>query len=221
MKRLNIFIDETGMFEENTSDLYGVSFVFHEQNNSIIYEVRKFNNILKKIGFDGMIHTSNLVRNVDEYKNYSLDDRRKILNSIIQFARNVKAQYHSIIINKKYEKCDNDLLRKKLLKDINEFFVINQSYFKKFDKIVVYYDNGQIELSTLLKDSLSSYINYEQITNFDKKSKRLFQVADMLTFTDKLEYKLINKIKFTNSEKVFFSYKRIKEIIKSLKNKRL
>lgn len=38
MKRLNIFIDETGGFGfgDGTSRLYGISFVFHEQNNESV-----------------------------------------------------------------------------------------------------------------------------------------------------------------------------------------
>lgn len=37
MKRLNIFVDETGDFgfENGSSELFGVSFTFHDQNNDI------------------------------------------------------------------------------------------------------------------------------------------------------------------------------------------
>lgn len=37
MKRLNIFVDETGEFgfDNGASDLYGVSFTFHEQSVDI------------------------------------------------------------------------------------------------------------------------------------------------------------------------------------------
>lgn len=37
MKRLNIFVDETGEFGfgKKSSRLYGVSFTFHEQDNDI------------------------------------------------------------------------------------------------------------------------------------------------------------------------------------------
>ena len=41
LKRLNIFVDETGDFgcEENSSKLYGVSFTFHDQDNDINTEL--------------------------------------------------------------------------------------------------------------------------------------------------------------------------------------
>lgn len=40
MKRLNIFVDETGEFgfDKGTSELYGVSFTFHEQTDDIMPE---------------------------------------------------------------------------------------------------------------------------------------------------------------------------------------
>ena len=45
MKRLNIFVDETGDFgfENGLSQLYGVSFTFHDQNNDITPEINNLN----------------------------------------------------------------------------------------------------------------------------------------------------------------------------------
>ena len=45
MKRLNIFVDETGEFGygEGASLLYGISFTFHEQDNDISNELNNLN----------------------------------------------------------------------------------------------------------------------------------------------------------------------------------
>ena len=58
MKRLNIFVDETGEFgfDKGTSELYGVSFTFHEQTDDIMPELNKLNERLKRIGYTKMIH---------------------------------------------------------------------------------------------------------------------------------------------------------------------
>ena len=63
MKRLNIFVDETGYFgfENGLSQLYGVSFTFHDQNNDITPEINNLNDRLKRIGYTGMIHMANLI----------------------------------------------------------------------------------------------------------------------------------------------------------------
>lgn len=51
MKRLNIFVDETGEFGfgNGASELYGVSFTFHEHNNDIMIELSKLNERLERI----------------------------------------------------------------------------------------------------------------------------------------------------------------------------
>ncbi|MGN1357942.1 MAG: hypothetical protein ACI4WU_01105 [Bacilli bacterium] len=63
MKRLNIFVDETGEFGfgNGSSELYGVSFTFHEQDDDIIYELKKLNSKLEKIGYTDMIHMADLI----------------------------------------------------------------------------------------------------------------------------------------------------------------
>ena len=71
IKRLNIFVDETGEFGFNSdgaSRLYGISFVFHEQNNDISKEINNLNNRLDKLEYHNMIHTAALIINKGEYK---------------------------------------------------------------------------------------------------------------------------------------------------------
>ena len=82
-------------------------------------------------------------------------------------------------------------------------------------------DNGQETLATILDTLFVSYPNVERRIDFDHKKKRLFQVSDMLTVIDKLDYKRKNNIPFTKAEKYFFSVKDILGIIRQLKSKRL
>lgn len=64
-------------------------------------------------------------------------------------------------------------------------------------------------------------IFYFRRIEFDHTKKRLFQVSDMLTVIDKLDYKRKNNIPFTKGEKFFFKGKDFKHIINLLKNKRI
>ncbi len=63
MKRLNIFVDETGKFEfgNGSSELYCVSFTFHEQDDDIMPELNKLNDKLNEIGYTNMIHMADLI----------------------------------------------------------------------------------------------------------------------------------------------------------------
>ena len=221
MKRLNIFIDETGTFNDATSDLFGVSFVFHEHSKKITKDINYLNNNLNKIGYDGMIHTAYLVTNRDEYKHYNLYTRRKIFDLLYKFSRKVDIKYHTIIINKKYEKCTKKSLVNKITTELRNLIITNNKYFNKFDSIVVYYDNGQEDLATILDIVFGELKGYNHVKVFDKKEKRLFQVTDMLTFVDKLYYKRINNIKYSKNELLFFESINLNSIFKSINSKRL
>lgn len=108
-----------------------------------------------------------------------------------------------------------------LAREISNFINENKEYMNSFDKIVIYYDNGQETLATILDTLFASYPNVERRIEFDHKKKRLFQVSDMLTVIDKLDYKRKNNISFTKSEKYFFNGKDFRHIINLLKKKRI
>ena len=221
MKRLNIFVDETGEFGfgEGSSKLYGVSFTFHDQDNDIMSEIIKLNSKLEKNGFTDMIHMADLIMKRKEYSNFSIEKRKSIFNSIYQFSRRIPVKYRTIIINKNYT--DNGrILKQQLSYEINKMIKENDKYFKKFDKIVMYYDNGQEVLGTILDAIFSRYENFEHRVEFNHKEKKLFQVSDMLTYIDKYDYKYKNKMSFTKSEKYFFNFEEIRKILKELQKKR-
>ena len=100
MKRLNIFVDETGEFGfgNGASELYGVSFTFHEQNDDIIPELNKLNTRLERIGYTDMIHMADLIMKRGDYSRIPIDKRKSIFNSIYQFSRRISVKYATIII---------------------------------------------------------------------------------------------------------------------------
>lgn len=221
MNRLNIFVDETGEFGfgKDSSRLYGVSFTFHEHKDNIMPELKILNNRLEKIGFTNMIHMADLIMKRGEYSKFSIDMRKNIFKSIFHFSRKINVKYKTIIIDKKYT--DNGIvLKQQLSSEINNMINKNEKYFKKFDKIVMYYDNGQEVLGTILDAIFLKYEGFEHKIDFDHKEKRLFQVSDMLTFIDKYDYKYKNKISFAKSEKYFFTDDEIRKIIRELNKKR-
>ena len=221
MKRLNIFVDETGEFgfSNKSSKLYGVSFTFHEQDDSIIEQLNKLNENLKQIGYSNMIHMADLIMKRGDYSHFSIDKRKKIFNSIYQFSRRIPVKYCSLFVDKKFVN-NKSQLRVNLSQKINNMIRKNEEYFNKFDKIVLYYDNGQETLGIILETIFSIFEGFEHRIEFNHKEKRLFQVSDMLTFVDKIVYKHNNNMELTKAEKYFFSVKDILNIIRFLKPKR-
>ena len=221
MRRLNIFVDETGElgYGEESSALYGVSFTFHEQKDDVMLELNKLNARLEKIGYTNMIHMADLILRRGEYKNFDIAVRKSIFNSIYQFSRKIPVKYKTIIIDKKYT-TNAKTLKRRLNTEIKNMVSENENHFKNFDKIVIYYDNGQESLGAILESIFSRFEGFEHRINFDHKEKRLFQVSDMLTFIDKYDYKYKNKISLTKGEKYFFSVGEIRKILKELNKKR-
>lgn len=222
MKRLSIFIDETGEFGfgKGSSRLYGVSFVFHDQSYSIKKEINDLNQRLLNIGYINMIHMADLIMKRGDYSNMNITKRKNIFNAIYYFLRKISVKYQTIIIDKKYT--DNSkVLRRKIRNEIIKMLEKNKEFFKKYDSIILYYDNGQETLGNILEDIFSKFKNFKHVIDFNHKVKRLFQVADMLTYLDKYNYKYKNKIPIANGEKYFFTGEEIRKAMKKLDKKKL
>lgn len=222
MKRLNIFVDETGEFGygAGSSMLYGISFTFHEQDADISNELNNLNDRLKRIGYTGMIHMADLIMHRGDYSKFDIKDRKSIFNAIYQFSRKIPVKYHTIIVDKRYID-SGDVLRKQIINEINQMIKNNEDYFDKFDKIVMYYDNGQKPLGYILDSLFIRFTSYEHRVEFDHIEKRLFQVSDMLTYVDKAIYKHKKNIKYEKSELYFFGNEELRKISKELNKKRL
>lgn len=215
-------MDETGEFGfgKNASRLYGVSFTFHEQSDDISIELGKLNDRLQRIGYTDMIHMADLIMRRGDYSDFEIKTRKSIFNSIYQFSRKIKVRYKTIIVDKKYVD-SGKVLKYKLANEIDKMIIENGGYFNKFDRIVMYYDNGQEILGTILDTVFNRFENYLHVDDFNHKEKRLFQVSDMLTYIDKYDYKYKHKIPFTKGEKYFFRKEEIRKILQELSKKRL
>lgn len=213
-------MDETGEFGfgKNASRLYGVSFTFHEQSDDISIELGKLNDRLQRIGYTDMIHMADLIMRRGYYSDFEIKTRKSIFNSIYQFSRKIKVRYKTIIVDKKYVD-SGKVLKYKLANEIDKMIIENGGYFNKFDRIVMYYDNGQEILGTILDTVFNRFEGYLYVDNFNHKEKRLFQVSDMLTYIDKYDYKYKHNIPFTKGEKYFFGEDEIRRVLKEL-NKR-
>ncbi len=221
-RRLNIFIDESGDFgfTDGSSELYGVSFTIHESDKSIVGDLEYLNNRLKKSQYDGMIHLADLVSKRGEYTHFNFEQRKDIFWSIFYFSKRVNVKIHTIMIEKKF-KNNKAQLNRELAVQISKFFDSINDYMNDFEKVVVYYDNGQESLGAIIDTLLITKDNVEHRIEFNHKEKRLFQVSDMLTFIDKIVYKYNHNMPLTKSEKYFFSIKDILGIMRQLKSKRI
>ena len=222
INRLNIFVDESGDFGfvNGSSDLYAVSFTLHKSSDSIQTELKYLNEKLITLNYDGMIHLAYLIAKRGDYSHFDFERRKSIFWAIFYFSSRVKVKLKTVIVDKRYINKKMQLTMT-LSGEIGQFINTNRNYLESFDKIVIYYDNGQETLATILDTLFTTNPKVERRIEFDHTKKRLFQVSDMLTVIDKLDYKRKNNIPFTNAEKYFFNGKDFRHIINLLKNKRI
>ena len=89
-----------------------------------------------------------------DYAHFDLKQRQNIFWSIFFFSKRVKVKIHTIMVDKRF-KNNKTQLNRELANGTNNFFNSISDYMNEFEKVVVYYDNGQ-DLKKLKK-----LINYD------------------------------------------------------------
>lgn len=224
MAELSIFIDESGDFGEITERpaYYLVTMVFHNQSININENISKLEESVRVSGFDvEYIHTGPVIRREDVFSNYSIDQRRKLLYKMLNFYNNCEIFHDTVVINRK-EATDKLTLSGKLAKGITEMIRRHIEYFNQFDKVIVYYDNGQIELSSILNAVLTVLFGYVEFRKAEPQKYRLLQVADFVCSMELLKIKRDEKRLSKSEEKFFYKPQELKKVfLKSIDKKRL
>lgn len=224
MKELSVFIDESGDFGEvkEWPAYYLVTFVFHNQDNGIREQVSRLEESVRRSGFDvEYIHTGPVIRREEVFARYSIDERRKLLYKMLNFVNKCPVSYLTIVVDRK-EAIDKIALSGKLAKAINSAMSEHIEFFSDFDKIIVYYDNGQIELSTILNAVFSIQFSNVEFRKAEPQKYRLLQAADFICSMELLKIKQ-NENRLSKSERKFFykSQELKKTFLKSVEKKKL
>lgn len=209
MKELSVFVDESGNFGQYdpASPYYIISMVFHDQDINIIPDIEKLDENLFYTEMDGhCIHAGPLIRREAEFINVDLRTRQKILRIMMNFFRRVDVRCKTFSIDKKDIAGKIDAIGK-LTQEISPFMISKHSYFSSFDKIKIYYDNGQIEVTKILSTVFNMFLANVEFKMAIPSEYRLFQLADLLcTLTlTKLKYE---KHALSKSESMFFEDER-------------
>lgn len=214
MKELSIFVDESGDFGEYVkhAPYYIVTMVLHDQSVDISENVNALEYSLKQIGYGGgqAIHTEPLIRREPPYQYFQPNERRALFSKLFYFALNCDITYKSFIYKKNEFENVNEM-EKRMARDVSQFICQNLSYFQNYEKVIVYYDNGQHELSKILNTSLSKQLTNYEMRKVAPNEYRLFQVADLICTLELTKTK-IERGKLSHSEeKIFHSKKEIKK----------
>ena len=90
-----------------------------------------------------------------------------------------------------------------LSKQLSSFIRDEYAFFSKFDRIVVYYDNGQVELNKILASVFTVMLPQSEFKKVMPADYRLFQVADLFCTLELICLKNERHI-MSRSEEAFF-----------------
>ena len=168
---------------------------------------------------DHAIHTGPLIRRESIYKYMRIEERKQIFNRIFNFTRTADVSFETLVVDKKLINGRIEL-NAQLSRQLSAFLALNLNYFTSYDRIIVYYDNGQAELTNILVsvfNSMFKNVEFRKVVPFDY---RLFQSADLICTLQLMQLKL-EKHELSRSEISFFQSERClrKQYLPLLKRK--
>lgn len=210
MSELSIFVDESGDFGcyQKHAPYYIITMVLHDQNVDITEEIKKLDISLERLGYsDGQaIHTEPLIRREAPYQEYLPNERRAIFSKLYYFTLNCDVRYKSFVYRKS-EFDDIFKLEARMARELSRFIRENLAYFQDFEKVILYYDNGQHELNRILNTVLATELADYEVRKVMPNDYKLFQVADLICTLLLLEQKMCDR-ELSRSEKLLFHSKR-------------
>ncbi len=207
MRELSIFIDESGDFGDYQEHcpFYIISFIFHNQECSITEQVEKLDQFLEYNNLKRHnIHTAPLIRKEKSYKDTDISLRSKLFRQLFNFVRSVDISYKTIVVDKRTYKNQMDIV-KMITKELSSFIRNNYSFFQQFENIIVYYDNGQVQLNKTLVAIFGAMFGENiDFRGIEPNNFKLFQAADLICTLELIKNKLSCGKSLTASEQKFF-----------------
>ena len=196
--------------------------LFHDQNDRIALDNTALDTNIKAIGFDPLsLHSGPIIRREGYYRNHTKDERKKLLRSLLAYCQHIPIRYTTMLVQKK--ECAGIIdLTAKLSKHISTFVKNNLAYFLEYDKIIVYYDDGQVELTRVLTSTLTALLSDISFRLVKPSEYKLFQLADMLCTLELVAIKFENKTSSRTELNFFHSYRDFKRnYLKAIRKKRM
>ena len=204
-KKLSILIDESGDFGplKPHAPYYLITMILHNQNIDITENIKSLETHLSNLHFGyNAVHTGPIIRREEIYKTMLMEERKRIFHALFNFARRLDFNYICTYVDK--NDCDDIIaMTSKLSRKLADTINRNSDFFNSFDEIVIYYDNGQVELTKIITSVFNVFftnVDFRKVMPVDYK---LFQVADLLCSVELLSLKAEAKT-FSKSETEFF-----------------
>lgn len=181
MRELSIFCDESGGMH-GTSKYRIVVLLFHDQGIDIQEHIARYCLDLANKGLEDIpFHASPLMNGKRPYDQLDPASRRKMFASFSYFQSRLPYKY-MLFAYKRSEIPGEVEYIARLRRDLVIFLSDNLGYFQSFDKVKIYYDDGQQTITNALHAAFEYELSKEALLykNASPREYRLSQVADYL-----------------------------------------
>ena len=223
MKELSIFVDESGD-QEGQSKYYALTVVFHDQADSLDERIAKHRQGLADRGLvDLPFHAGPILNGHDCYEGMDIQTRKVYFSLFFMDVQHFPIAYQTFVYRRS-EFVTKDALAARMKRDITNLLFDHLSYLQQFDKIKIYYDNGQ-EIVARALHAAAEYVLSKDCLLYrrtDAASYLLAQAADMLCTLELTARKYGCKEATRTDERFFGSARAFKNnYLKAIKRKRL
>lgn len=204
MRELSIFIDESGS-DDLRERYYLVAFVFHEQDNSIVQGIKKYERAVADSGLPLLpFHASPLMNGKDQFKDLDIVERKRMFSLFRVMFRHLPISYKVFVFRtNRYRSLKQiaDAMRREII----DFIFENLSWFQRFDAVKIYYDGGQGSVSSALHKAIDyalakNAVVYKPTTSSDYYLAQAADYICTIEFTC-LKYQTSKQ---TNTDQKFF-----------------
>ena len=145
-----------------------------------------------------------MIRREEEYRTMSRELRIRIFRRMMVFIQKANFKYKCFKLFKPYNSGDG-AIHDTLLQDIVDFLISHREDFNASEKIKVYYDNGQTQVTALLREAFAIYSSKVVFATEVQPAKySLFQAADVICTLELVKTKLLVNGSVSESEDRFF-----------------
>ena len=181
MEVLSIFVDESG--DTGNSQYYLVTLVFHEQGHDLSDALARYDQLIRdKRLADMPMHLGPLLTGHKEYEGLPVGTRKSHLGCFAMFAERVPFGYITLSYEKKLYADRPEKLLVSIKRDLVIALFDNLPYLQRFDRVKIYYDNGQSIVTEAIHKAVEyalwkDVVVYRLVTPADYC---LFQLADYI-----------------------------------------
>lgn len=206
------------------SKYYVLTLVFHDQSDSLEEHLARHAKGLRKRGLaDTPFHAGPLMHGHGAFENLDLKTRKAYFQLFFIDAQHLPVVYHSLVYRRS-EFDGNDALVAKMRRDIASLLRDRLSFFQTFDRVKIYYDDGQTIVAHALYSAFEQALAKSSVLHrtYHASDFMLTQAADLLCALELAAVKFANKEATSTDERMFGSSGTFrKNYLRPLRRKRL